>query len=322
MKTAATMFGRPDAVKGMPDFPFGPDCAVLCRSGEYLKISDIFPVWRNLQPLKSVFTQGDNMSGDISYPEDFVDLLEIQWGVGFLSPGGPEEVLEILRGIDLRAKQVLDIGCGVAGPAMVIARNLHPEKITGTDIEPQLIARGNGNIQMAGLQDQIELQLVKPGPLPFADATFDLVFSKDALIHITDKEAFYREILRVLKPGGMFAASDWLAGEDADAQPDFNEWRALSARRFIMQTAVAARNSMQRAGFADVSSRDRNTWYAKAAMQEVRMMETEWRDIYLATKTEDEYRAAIALRLANAKAALCGALRPTHLFGTRAADPA
>ena len=46
----------------------------------------------------------------------------------------------------------------------------------------------------------------RPGPLPFTDASFDVVFSKDALLHVPDKDALFAEIFRVLKPGGVFAA--------------------------------------------------------------------------------------------------------------------
>ena len=55
-------------------------------------------------------------------------------------------------------------------------------------------------------------QLVEPGPLPFADQSFDAVFTKDAIVHIPDKPPFYREVLRVLRPGGLFVGSDWLCG--------------------------------------------------------------------------------------------------------------
>ena len=47
-----------------------------------------------------------------SYPPEFIDKLELLWGIGFLSPGGPDEVKEILRDITVRDKMVLDIGCG------------------------------------------------------------------------------------------------------------------------------------------------------------------------------------------------------------------
>ena len=46
--------------------------------------------------------------------------------------------------------------------------------------------------------------------LPFAEESFDVVFSKDAIIHVADKRLLAAEIHRVLKSGGIFAASDWV----------------------------------------------------------------------------------------------------------------
>ena len=50
---------------------------------------------------------------------------------------------------------------------------------------------------------------VEPGPLPFTNDEVDVVFSKDAIIHIPDKETMALDAF-LLKPGGQFAASDWL----------------------------------------------------------------------------------------------------------------
>ena len=114
---------------------------------------------------------------DTHYPPDFVTGLQMQWGTGFLSPGGPEEVVEILKGVDVTGKSVLDIGCGVAGPAMVIAKNLDASEVLGVDIEPYLIETGQQNVAAAGLGDRVSLKLVDVGPLPFPDERFDIVFS-------------------------------------------------------------------------------------------------------------------------------------------------
>ena len=83
---------------------------------------------------------------ETSYPPDFVTNLEMQWGVGFLSPGGSEEVKEILRDIEVGGMAVLDIGCGVGGPAIVIARDLAPKLLVGIDVEPFLVEKGRQNI--------------------------------------------------------------------------------------------------------------------------------------------------------------------------------
>jgi phosphoethanolamine N-methyltransferase len=78
------------------------------------------------------------MSDDIQYPDHFIERLHTVWGEGFLSPGGPEEVGEIVRGIELSGKVVLDIGFGTGGPAITLAKNHHAEKVVGIDVEAQL----------------------------------------------------------------------------------------------------------------------------------------------------------------------------------------
>jgi phosphoethanolamine N-methyltransferase len=242
----------------------------------------------------------------------------MQWGVGFLSPGGPEEVREILRDIDVEGKAILDIGCGTGGPDIVIARELSPRQIVGIDLEPYLVEKGRQNVAGAELGDVVDLRLVDEGPLPFEDRSFDIVFSKDSLIHIEDKSALYKEVLRVLKPGGVFAASDWLRSADAEELGGYNEWRSLTAHRFSMQTPAETTREMRGAGLARVKIRDRTKWYAETAAKEVEMMESdEWRGQFVAAFGEESYAEKLALRIANARAAECGGLAPTHLFGKR-----
>ena len=56
----------------------------------------------------------------------------------------------------------------------------------------------------AGLSEKISIELVSPGQLPFEDGSFEVVFSKDSIIHIPDKSALASDVYRVLKPGGRF----------------------------------------------------------------------------------------------------------------------
>ena len=137
------------------------------------------------------------------YPDDFVAGLEWVWGEGFLSPGGPEEIGAIVEGLDLSGKRVLDIGCGLGGADVVLVRELGAGHVVGIDIEEPLVDRARQLVADAGLGDRIEIQLVEPGPLPFDEGFFDVVFSKDSIIHIPDKPRFYIDVLRVLRPGGV-----------------------------------------------------------------------------------------------------------------------
>nr|WP_321251596.1 methyltransferase domain-containing protein [uncultured Ruegeria sp.] len=255
---------------------------------------------------------------DIHYPPDFVTGLQMQWGKGFLSPGGPEEVAEILRTVDVAGKSVLDIGCGVGGPAMVIAEQLGASDVVGIDIEEYLIETAQENVSAAGLGDRVSIKLVEEGPLPFADGRFDIVFSKDSLIHVPNKSALYREVLRVLTPGGVFAASDWLRGEDAENLDGYKEWRSLSSLDFRMQTPAETETEMRNAGLTGIRTNNRSEWYADVVDQEVAMMRGDaWRDRFVSAFGEDAYEKKLAVRIANARAAACDGLQPTHLFGRK-----
>jgi phosphoethanolamine N-methyltransferase len=142
---------------------------------------------------------------ETQYPADFVDRLEILWGEGFLSPGGPEEVREIVAGIDLTGKSVLDIGCGTGGVDVVLAGELNASRVVAIDVQADLLDRAQARLESVHghLAGKVEFKLVSAGPLDWPNETFDVVFSKDSLIHITDKAAMYDEVLRVLKSGGV-----------------------------------------------------------------------------------------------------------------------
>ena len=80
-----------------------------------------------------------------------------------------------------------------------------------------------------------------PGRLPFADASFDMVFSKDALLHVPDKDALFAEIFRVLKPGGVFAASNWMISHDGEPSPDMKAYVAAEGLSFSMASPARYR---------------------------------------------------------------------------------
>lgn len=251
----------------------------------------------------------------IQYPVEFTNRLEILWGEGFLSPGGPEEVKEILKDIDLLGKSILDIGCGTGAVEIVLARDLGADRIVGIDVEPQLVKRTEQRAKQAGISDRVDVQLVEPGPLGFSDNSFDVVFSKDSMIHISDKDAMFREVLRVLRPGGVFAASDWLVGEEADAMPEWNRFRELAHLSFKVATAKQTEAAMKKSGFERVSTVDRNEWYAPITVREVEQLEGILREQILEVVDEETYNHWLKIRRALRDSTNVGALRPTHMRG-------
>ncbi len=123
---------------------------------------------------------------EIEYHEILITMLEIIWGEGFLSPGGAEEVALLLAGEDIKDKNVIDIGCGIGGIDVLLARDYGAGSVVGVDIEQPVLDHSIARAETEGLSDKITYQLVEPGPLPFEPASFDVVFSKDAMIHIPE----------------------------------------------------------------------------------------------------------------------------------------
>ena len=202
------------------------------------------------------------------YPEDFVAGLEWMWGAGFMSPGGPAEVATILQGVDLRGKHVLDIGCGIGGIDLLLVKEYGAARVTGIDVEAPLAQRATQLMVEEGITDRVTIQLVEPGPLPFDDAAFDAVFSKDSILHIPDKRSIYEEIYRVLKPGGQLAFSDWY-GSHLPSTPEFEEWLIAIGLTFDLGTVDGAADLLRDIGFTNIDQEDRNAWYAQNMLAEL-----------------------------------------------------
>lgn len=140
------------------------------------------------------------MTRHLQYQKPFTDALQFMWGEGFLSPGGSEEVDRMLAGLDIRGAEVLDVGSGLGGVDVLLATVHGAGRVVGIDVEEPLVTAARALVAGKPAAERIEFLLVNEGPLPFATASFDVVFSKDAMVHIPDKKALYQEVLRVLRP--------------------------------------------------------------------------------------------------------------------------
>ncbi|MEZ5777006.1 MAG: methyltransferase domain-containing protein [Paracoccaceae bacterium] len=209
---------------------------------------------------------------DLLYDDAHIGFLESIWGEGYLSPGGPEEVARVIDGLDLRGKHALDIGCGSGAITLSLALDHGASHVSGIDVEEQVCAAAIRRIETAGASDRVTIRQVDPGPLDFADGSFDLVFSKDSIIHIPDKDFLAREVFRVLRPGGWFAASDWLISHDEPPSEEMQAYIALEDLDFAMASPRRYRAALEAAGFVDIDLRNRNPWYSEVARGELALL--------------------------------------------------
>ena len=218
---------------------------------------------------------------DEHYPLDSILFLEELWGDGFLSPGGSEEVERLLSGMDLSGRTVVDIGSGAGGIPILLADRCGAARVIGLDVETTMVAHARAKVERGGLEGRIEIRKVEPGPLPLPDASVDIVFSKDSIVHIPDKEALAADAFRVLKPSGWFVASDWLISHDGEPSPEMADYIAMEDLDFGMASPARYRRALEAAGFVDVSLTNRNPWYRTVARGELARLEGAGRDAFL-----------------------------------------
>lgn len=210
------------------------------------------------------------MTEDIPHDYDhaMTEMLQIIWGEGFLSPGGPQAVKEIMSGIDVSGKRILDIGCGIGGLDQELIK-LGSCRVTAVDVAVPLVKLGRERIASAAQSDRIEFRVVEPNrPLPFADQSFDIVFGKDAWLHIPDKHSFLQDVYRVLKPGGELAAGDWTKGPDPYSA-DMLRFIELEGIPYHPATLAEYGLLLHEVGFEQVRLEDINSWYREEAKREL-----------------------------------------------------
>jgi len=259
---------------------------------------------------------------DPGYPEDSTGKLELIWGEGFLSPGGPAEVSRIVGGADIAGCEVLDIGCGIGGVDIVLVRNHGAGAVIGIDVEKRLVDIATSRVQKLSMEDRIRYQLVEPGPLPFAAESFDVVFSKDAIIHVRNKEHLYSEIFRVLRPEGRLFVSDWLGGEGKAVTPTALEFISASSHDFTLMSLHEIGTIVAKVGFAAIDLEDRHTWYLTEAASELEKLRGPLKAEFLELWGEEATQDETAFWEVLVRALEEGVLRPGHIRAVKPADVA
>jgi cyclopropane fatty-acyl-phospholipid synthase-like methyltransferase len=153
--------------------------------------------------------------------------------------------------------RVLDVGCGVGGPACHLARSTGAHLRGLTPNEAQLdIARASAARQ--GLKGRVRFDLGEASELPYPDASFDAVLFFESPCHFPDRPRFFAEAWRVLRRGGRLAGEDWLLAEQAP-EPARSQWGGRIAATWAIPglgTVASYAQQMAHAGFRVDLARD------------------------------------------------------------------
>jgi len=158
---------------------------------------------------------------------------------------------------------VLDVGCGIGGPARFLAA-AHGCNVTGVDLSEPFVDAARYLTGRTGQAERVSFRTASALDLPFHDGSFDAVLLQHVAMNISDRPRLYREIRRVLESGGRFAIYDvvLVLGEPHYPLP----WARTSATSFLL-TPEATRAAIEAAGFRTLVWRDDTEaakgWFAR-----------------------------------------------------------
>jgi ubiquinone/menaquinone biosynthesis C-methylase UbiE len=152
-----------------------------------------------------------------------------------------------------KGTRVVDFCAGLGGPSRYLAHRYGAD-VTGIELTPARVKGANELTLLVGLQNIVRVIEGDVMYVPLPDATIDVVVSQEALLHVPDKERTLAEAFRILKPGGRFAFTDWVAHHPLSGADKELMWQGMAvADLFDLQTYA---DIVRKAGFTVNSVED------------------------------------------------------------------
>ncbi|KUG20604.1 MAG: methyltransferase domain-containing protein [Methanomicrobiaceae archaeon] len=184
---------------------------------------------------------------------------------------------------------VLDVCCGLGGPARQLAR-IYGCRVTGLDATKRMVDEAVLRTERAGLGELVAFRLGNALDMPFQAGSFDLAWGQDAWCYVTDKARLVREAYRVVRPGGLIAFTDWIqAGTMADM-----EWTALNSFMIFpyMETIDGYVRVLEDTGFRVLMAEDLSEPFAGHCRLYQHKLRTELKGVITREYGAGLYRAA------------------------------
>jgi len=180
---------------------------------------------------------------------------EAIFGHTWVSTGGKTTTAALVEDLNLKPESwVLDVGCGSGGSAFYMARHFGANVI-GVDLSSHMLGLAQKRIRgvFADLKDKVTFMLADVTKLDMPEASFDVIYSRDTMLHIHDKLALYTGLRKLLKPGGKLLITDYCSGDKKHSQ-EFTDY--VASRGYDLPTVHNYGETIRKSGFNNVEAID------------------------------------------------------------------
>nr|XP_046262808.1 phosphoethanolamine methyltransferase isoform X2 [Scatophagus argus] len=195
---------------------------------------------------------------------------EKMFGAGYVSTGGFNTTKEFVDLLNLKPGQkVLDVGCGIGGGDFYMAKTFGVQ-VHGLDLSDNMV-----NIAMERAISEklpsVQFEVADATKRTFPEGSFDVIYSRDTILHIDDKLSLFKRFHSWLKPGGQLLISDYCCGEKPWS-PVFEAY--VKQRGYILYTPSQYGKFLEEAGFCNVRAEDRTAQFIQVIETELQRAET------------------------------------------------
>ena len=203
------------------------------------------------------------------YTEISIMHYEQIYGHNYISPGGKEVADQFISTLNLRpAMRVLDIGCGLGGPAFRMAQQ-HNVNVDGIDLSANMIRIAIARLKEEGLESLVNLKLKNCLELN-DESIYELVHSRDVFLHVKNKDLLFEVTLNAIVSGGRLCFSDYCLGQTKPSA-EFNTY--LRYRNYSLLTVPDYTKILKKAGFKNVHAEDRTEHFIEILKHELLNLE-------------------------------------------------
>ncbi|KAK3705670.1 hypothetical protein QZH41_009511 [Actinostola sp. cb2023] len=212
-----------------------------------------------------------NFLDENQYTEKGILRYEKIFGRGFVSTGGLETTQEFVSLLHLKPGQkVLDVGCGIGGSAFYMYKNFDVE-VLAVDLSTNMIRIGQKRAEEEHCTDKVKFGIVDITTAEYEPSSFDVIYSRDTILHIEDKATLFANFLKWLKPGGQLLISDYAHGEQ-EASDRYKAY--IKQRNYKLLPLKAYGKIIEKVGFVDVKAEDKTEMFKDVIKRELQKTET------------------------------------------------